>query len=211
MSEQKKDFLKENFTYTFLLGVCKGLMAIIMPVKFHGQDNLPEEAPYVLISNHNSLVDPVAMAAGVKKYQICFMGKKELGNNKLFAKLLTKLHCFLVDRHKGDMEAMRTATRVLREGHVLGIFPEGTRHHQGQMEELESGTALLTMRSGAPLVPVYFDRKLRFFHRTHVYYGKPMDYSDLRAEGINTETCEKLTERIRETYREWQAEVPFKE
>ena len=208
MSERKVSIEKNGFyTFTRVLGIA--LSHTLMPVTYHGTENLPAEAPYVLMGNHNMAMDPVFMAVAVKKYQVCFMAKKELAKNKLIKRFLIKLHCILVDRHNSDMEAMRNSTRVLREGYILGIFPEGTRYHEGQMENIEAGTALLTMRAKVPLVPVYFDRKLRLLHRTHCYIGAPIDYADLLGDGINTETCEKLNERIRETYREIQKEHPF--
>ena len=57
------------------------------------------------------------------------------------------------------------------------------------------------MRSKAPVIPIYFDRKLSLFKVTNLYVGEPIPYDDLLAEGINTETCEKMNERIRETFR----------
>jgi hypothetical protein len=76
-----------------------------------------------------------------------------------------------------------------------------------EMEQIENGTALIAMRSKSPVVPVYFREKLRFFHVTHIYVGDPIAYDDLLAEGINTETCEKMNERMRETYRRMIAET----
>ena len=69
------------------------------------------------------------------------------------------------------------------------------------MEHIESGTSLIAMRSKAPVIPIYFDRKLSLFKVTNLYVGEPIPYDDLLAEGINTETCEKMNERIRETFR----------
>ncbi len=63
------------------------------------------------------------------------------------------LHMIPVDRHHSDMEAMRACLRVTKAGGVLGIFPEGTRHKEGIMEHIESGVALIALRSGVPLIP----------------------------------------------------------
>lgn len=208
MSEQKISIEKNGF-YSFVRVLGKALSHTLIPVSYHGIENLPESAPYVLMGNHNMALDPVFMATPVKNAQVCFMAKKELAKNKLVERFLIKLHCILVDRHKSDMEAMRNSTRVLKEGYILGIFPEGTRYHEGQMEQIEAGTALLTMRARVPLVPMYYDRKIRLLHRTHCYIGKPIAYDDILAEGINTETCDRLNERIRETYRSFQKDHPF--
>ncbi len=207
-SEQVK--IEKNMLYRVVWGLANALTHTLMPTTWHGRENLPAEAPYVMIGNHNHALDPVFMCVAVKKHQVCFMAKKELAKNPVAKWFLVRFHCILVDRHNSDMEAMRNSTRVLREGHILGIFPEGTRHHEGQMEQIEAGTALLTMRAKVPLVPVYFGQKVGFFRTNHCWIGAPIPYEDLLQDGINTETCEKLNERIRETYRKMQSEHPFR-
>lgn len=173
----------------------------LMPVRFHHKERLLQDPPYVVIANHRQALDPVVMAMGIPKHQIVFLAKKELGGMPLTQNLLTRLHCILVDRHNADMEAMRSCMKAIKLKKILLIFPEGTRHHEGQMEQIESGTALIAMRSKAPVIPIYFDRKLSWFKVTNLYVGEPIPYDDLLEEGINTETCEKMNERMRETFR----------
>ena len=183
------------------------LFHTFLPIRFHHRERLDSEKPYLMIANHNHALDPVAMAIGVRHDQICFLGKKELGKNRLARKALTALHCILVDRHNTDMEAMRACMKAVKMKKVLLIFPEGTRHHKGQMEQIEAGTALISLRSKAPIIPVYFDRKMSLFRITNLYVGEPIPYDDLLAEGINTQTCEKMNERMRETFRRMIAEA----
>jgi len=173
----------------------------LMPVKFHHKERLLQDPPYVVIANHRHALDPVVMAMGIPKHQIVFLAKKELGSTPFTQNLLIRLHCILVDRHNADMEAMRSCMKAVKMKKILLIFPEGTRHHEGQMEQIESGTALIAMRSKAPVIPIYFDRKLSWFKVTNLYVGEPIPYDDLLEEGINTETCEKMNERMRETFR----------
>lgn len=173
----------------------------LMPVRFHHKERLLQDPPYVVIANHRHALDPVVMAMGIPKHQIVFLAKKELGGTPLTQNLLTRLHCILVDRHNADMEAMRSCMKAIKLRKILLIFPEGTRHHEGQMEQIESGTALIAMRSKVPVIPIYFDRKLSWFKVTNLYVGEPIPYDDLLEEGINTETCEKMNERMRETFR----------
>lgn len=174
----------------------------LMPVKFHHRERLLQDPPFVLIANHRHALDPVAMAMGIPKHQIVFLAKKELaGKSKILRNLLVRLHCILVSRHESDMEAMRACMKAVRMKKVLLIFPEGTRHHEGQMEQIENGTALIAMRSKAPVIPIYFDRKLSFFRTTNLYVGEPIPYEDLLEQGINTDTCEQMNERMRETFR----------
>ena len=198
---------KRTVTYEVVRGLANVIFHTVMPVRFHHKERLDRERPYIMIANHNHALDPVPMAMAVKHDQLVFLGKKELGSKPWIRKMLTRLHCILVDRHNVDMEAMRACMKAVKMKKILLIFPEGTRHHEGQMEHIEAGTALIAMRSRAPVIPIYFDRKLSFFRITNLYVGEPIPYDDLLAEGINAETCEKMNERMRETYRRMIAET----
>ena len=198
---------KRTVTYEVIRGLANVIFHTVMPVRFHHKERLDRERPYIMIANHNHALDPVPMAMAVKHDQLVFLGKKELGSKPWIRKMLTRLHCILVDRHNVDMEAMRACMKAVKMKKILLIFPEGTRHHEGQMEHIEAGTALIAMRSRAPVIPIYFDRKLSFFRITNLYVGEPIPYDDLLAEGINAETCEKMNERMRETYRRMIAEI----
>ena len=169
---------------SILYEIARVLAAVVfntfLPARCIHREKLDAEAPYVVIANHRHALDPVAMAYFIRKRQIVFLGKKELGKGKL---------------------AMRSCMKAVKMKKILLIFPEGTRHHEGQMEQIESGTAMIALRSKCPIIPIYFDRKLSLFRRTNLIVGDPIPTEDLQAEGINTETCEKMNERLRETFR----------
>lgn len=190
---------------SILYEIARALAAVVfntfLPARCIHREKLDAEAPYVVIANHRHALDPVAMAYFIRKRQIVFLGKKELGKGKLVTNILTRMHCILVDRHNTDMNAMRSCMKAVKMKKILLIFPEGTRHHEGQMEQIESGTAMIALRSKAPIIPIYFDRKLSLFRRTNLIVGDPIPTEDLQAEGINTETCEKMNDRLRETFR----------
>ena len=193
---------KREHTPVYTIARCLAwiLFRTICPIRYHHTDRMNLRAPYIMIANHKSGLDPIALALACKEYEIRFVGKKELSNNKLLAWLLNQLHMISVDRHNSDLAAMRLCTKVLRENRVLGIFPEGTRHLPDLMSEVETGTAVLALRAKVPLLPVYISSKLRPFHITHVYVGEAMDISDLCAQGCDTQTAEQLSQRIRETF-----------
>ena len=205
MSEpQKKQEQQKTgrpLTYEICWQIVRVLLKTIFPTKFVGRENVPQKAPFMVIGNHLSMVDPVLVAIGCGKHQIHFVGKKELAKVKFlewcFGK---KLGVIFIDRHNSDMEAMRASVKVRREGGNLGIFPEGTRYHEGLMTQMESGTALIALRSGVPVIPFYIPGKIGLFRRLTVTVGKPIETADLRAEGVNTETCKRLMERITAAY-----------
>lgn len=203
MAEKKHEPVNDRRSpvYEILRVLSLILFHTLMPVKCHHRERLDAEAPYILIANHRHALDPLAMAIFVHGRQICFLGKKELGKSKLVNRALTSAHVILVSRGETDMAAMRNCMKAIRMKKILLIFPEGTRHHQGQMEEIQSGTSLIALRSGAPIVPMYIDRKMGIFRRTNMYVGEPIPYEDLLEKGINAETCEEMNERFRETFR----------
>lgn len=204
MAEKKLEAVteKRGILYEVARVLAKILFHTLMPVRFHHKERLLQDPPYVVIGNHRHALDPVVMAMGIPHHQIVFLAKKELaGNSKFLRNMLIRLHCILVGRHESDMEAMRACMKAVKMKKILLIFPEGTRHHEGQMEHIESGTSLIAMRSKAPVIPIYFDRKLSLFKVTNLYVGEPIPYDDLLAEGINTDTCERMNERLRETFR----------
>ena len=75
------------------------------------------------------------------------------------------------------------------------------------MQEVESGTAIIALRARVPLPPVYIDGKIRPFHITHIYYGKPMELDDLYAQGVNNDTAHQLCQRIHDVFYAMRDEV----
>lgn len=183
--------------YTFARLILSALFALIYPVRAHGRERLDRDAPFIIVSNHSSMLDPLAIAVKCPKHEIRFLGKKELTRNAAVRWLVRHLHMITLDRHMTDMAAMRAALQVLKDGHVLGIFPEGTRRKPEQaMQALESGVSLIALRARVPLIPVYLKGRFRPFRVMHLYVGEPIAYDDLLAGGINRASCDALTGRI---------------
>lgn len=184
------------------------LFHTIFPLRFHNAQIVEEmQPPYIIMANHRSFADPMALDIKVKRYEIRFIGKRELAHGRLKSWLFSGLHMILVSRHATDMAAMRQCMQTLKEGHILGIFPEGTRHQPEMMQEVESGTAIIALRARVPLLPVYIDGKIRPFHITHIYYGKPMELDDLYAQGVNNDTAHQLCQRIHDVFYAMRDEV----
>ena len=194
--------------YTLARIIFGFLFHTIFPLRFHNAQIVEEmQPPYIIMANHRSFADPMALAIKVKRYEIRFIGKRELAHGRLKSWLFSGLHMILVSRHATDMAAMRQCMQTLNEGHILGIFPEGTRHQPEMMQEVESGTAIIALRARVPLLPVYIDGKIRPFHITHIYYGKPMELDDLYAQGVNNDTAHQLCQRIHDVFYAMRDEV----
>ncbi len=189
---------ERTFWFTAARVLSALLTHTIYPVRYVGCEYAAMDAPFIVVSTHKHWLDPLLVGSRIKRYEVRFLGKKELVGTKIGAWMLDKLHMIVVDRHNSDLKAMRDCVQVIRDGHVLCIFPEGTRCPDTTLEHMESGCALIALRSKAPVLPVLVDKPCRLFRTVHVIYGPPVDLSDLIAEGISAETAEKCNARIRE-------------
>lgn len=121
------------------------------------------EAPFIVASNHGSLVDPPLVAMACKKYPIDFMAKKELFEHPLVGWWTRRVRCIEVRRGDNAVKSLKEAIRRLKAGHVVGLFPEGTRSADGTLQEAKRGTGFLVARSGVPIVPCYIDGSAKAF------------------------------------------------
>jgi 1-acyl-sn-glycerol-3-phosphate acyltransferase len=161
--------------------VLKGLYRL----RAEGQENLPEEGGYVLAANHTSNFDPwpLGMPLFPKRF-LRFMAKSELYWWPL-GKLITAGGGFPVRRGERDIEAMNRAVALARQGHVVTMFPEGTRQRKGLVKRHQpkshTGAARIALEAGVPLVPAAIsgtDRLARL-GPLRVRYGKPIPLDDL--------------------------------
>jgi 1-acyl-sn-glycerol-3-phosphate acyltransferase len=120
-------------------------------------DGIPRDGPVILAANHISNADAVILGAWLTKSlgrRIHWLGKKEMFDWPVVGYVARNGGIHPVDRAAADVDAFRTAERVLREGHVLMIFPEGTRSPTGELQKPKDGLAMLALRTGAPIVPI---------------------------------------------------------
>ncbi|NMD43450.1 MAG: 1-acyl-sn-glycerol-3-phosphate acyltransferase [Firmicutes bacterium] len=157
--------------YWFVRFVFGIVFRLIYRQRVYGRELLPERGPLIICSNHINWRDPIAVGIALPlRYKIKFMAKKELFHNPVMAFLL-KRAAFPVDREKADFGAIRRAFKILKEGGVIGLFPEGTRSKTGKLQKLQEGTALIAGRSGAPVLPVLVVGPYRIGHPLRIIIG----------------------------------------
>lgn len=145
-----------------------------------GEDRVPATGAVLLVSNHVSYLDPVAIGVASPR-RVVFMAKAELFRNRLVGWLLDGVDCFPVRRGEADRHAFKNTLDMLSDHRVVCIFPEGTRSLDGQLTEAEPGAAVFALRTGVPVVPVYVDGSFgvlgagRRLHRGRVtvHFGDP--------------------------------------
>ena len=191
------DLLREgrSWFYQLVLNLFTVVTKLLFFVRIEGRENLPEGG-CIIMGNHIAWLDPFLLAMCARDREIRFMGKKELWGNKFFAWIAKQVRGIPVDRGNADMASIRMSMTVLKAGHTLGIFPEGTRSKGEGMLPLQGGASLLALRSKSAVVPVYIDGNYKLFRRMTVRVGKPVEMDDLLAGRVNKDTCDALTERI---------------
>ena len=181
---------------TLSIPVVKGLYRL----RAQGVEHLPEGG-FVLAANHTSNFDPWPLGIPLlPDRQLRFMAKAELFNPVL-APILRAGGAFKVRRGEGDLDAMRTAVELVREGEIVVMFPEGTRRRKGLVKKHQArphtGAARIALTGSVPLVPAAIggtDRLLRL-GPLRVAYGPPLDLSDL--DGQDAKTAARVaTERL---------------
>ena len=189
-----------TFFYRVAMALSRIVFTLLVPVRYHGLENLSLDAPYILIGNHQAMIDPFVIGWKLRRYQIRFLGKKEILKNPLMRAIYQNMLVIPVDRHNMDMQAVRACLKTLREGHVLGIFPEGTRYKKTMMQEMESGIAMIALRGNAPILPAYITPKPGFFRRVDCYYGKPFTVNELANGQVNREAVDAVMAEITRRY-----------
>lgn len=170
-----------NRFFVFIYYVVGLVADILHPVSVEGLERLPKSGA-LLCPNHASNWDPILVALKLpKNYRLHIMAKEELFKNPLLGWLLRKVGAFPVSRGNNDINTVRTAMQAIKDGDNLLIFPEGTvvRNGVGYIDGLpahaKAGVAMIGVRTGAALVPVFVDGEKKLFHRTRIIFGEPYE------------------------------------
>jgi len=171
--------------------------------RWRGVERLPGEGGYVLAANHLSNVDPwpLGMALFPKRY-LRFMAKSELFWFPL-GPFIASCGAFPVRRGERDQDAVDTAIRLCREGHIVVMFPEGTRREKGLRKRHEArwrtGAARIALEAGVPLVPagIAGTAELSRLAKLKVTFGDPIALDDLADMSLD-DAAHVATDRLSE-------------
>ena len=129
------------------------LFTVYAKVEVVGAGNVPRRGGLIIVSNHLNNADPGVVGAFLRR-RVVFMAKDEMFQWPVLGGYVRLIGAFPVRRFEADLKALRRAVHVIRRGQALVMFPEGTRSKTGSMGEGHPGTAIVALRSGAPIVPV---------------------------------------------------------
>jgi len=159
---------------TILRIIAAVVFNLFYKVEYKGVSNVPSKGGAILCANHPGTLDMFFIGYKLKRI-VHYMAKEELFRNKLLAYILRKLGAFPVKRGKADVESMKTAINLIKEGHIVGILPEGTRTGPNNKKHVKAkpGVALLAYKVRAPIIPVAVSGNYRLFSNVKVVYGEP--------------------------------------
>ena len=192
---------RPSLVYRAVAAISKPIISLVFRPQATGLENVPREGGFVLAANHLSNFDPWALGLPLFPWRFLrFMGKSELFFWPL-GPFIQAAGAFKVRRGQADAEAMETAQRLAREGHVVVMFPEGTRRRKGLVKKWQprahTGAARIALAAGVPLIPAAIQGtdRLRRLGPLRVAYGAPVPLDDLREQDPR-DAAQEATDRL---------------
>lgn len=158
-----------------------------------GLEHVPTEGGILMASNHASLIDPPVVGSAYRARPIHFMARDTLWNSKFGSWWMNSTGCIPVSRGTGDLKALRTTIKLLKEGKAVSMFPEGTRTEDGELQEAKGGIGFVIEKSECSVVPIYIEGSYESYpkgasfikpSKVTLHYGKPITPEEFKAIGV---------------------------
>jgi len=186
--------------------MCRVFGMLLFHWRFYDIDNIPQKGPFLLISNHQSFLDPIFCGAPPKRH-LCFLARDTLFKHWFFGPLIASVNAIPVKLGQADISTMRKVIGKLQEGRGVCLFSEGTRTSDGKIQQIKPGLGLLCRRGNAAIVPVVIDGAFECWPRTKkifspggtiiVHYGKAISARQAKNMG-DKKLAEYLTDTLRQ-------------
>lgn len=194
--------------YRFAKVVCNVVCKLWFKLEYYGMENLPKDRGYILVGNHQSYWDPVMMGLKLDT-TLTFMANEKLFHKPVLAPIIRGLGAFPVNLKKPDMSAIRTAKKVVKEGKVLALFPEGTRSHDGKLLKFKGGVIYIASVTGEDVVPVCitYGNGGKFRSRILIRYGEVIPNQEiLEGKKKDTESMRQAAAKLQGVVQQLQDE-----
>jgi 1-acyl-sn-glycerol-3-phosphate acyltransferase len=184
---------RSSVMFRMTRALCRIVCSVFFDLKTYGVKNVPRTGGVLLVSNHQSYLDPILIGVHIFR-PISYLAKSELFENPLFGWFIRGLNAFPVRQGAGDVGAVKETILRLQEGGALNIFPEGSRSEDGQLQPIERGASLVIRRAKVPVVPVVIQGSFRAWPRgkkifrgspVRLLYGPPIQLAHLRPDEIS--------------------------
>lgn len=181
------------------------IFRFVFRLRVVGHENIPVTGPALICANHQSFIDPPLVGSSMRR-PIHFMARHDLFTVPVLGWLIARVNAFPVKRTgAGDPAAFKNIFRLLENGEIVLLFPEGTRSRDGNLQKALPGAGMIAYNARVPLIPCYVHgsrevlprgSKFLHFHRLTVTFGKPIDF-----------TGHYQRERSKDLYREMSVKI----
>jgi 1-acyl-sn-glycerol-3-phosphate acyltransferase len=184
------------------------LALAVYRVRYSGRHNIPAEGGVLVVSNHQSHLDPPLVGIGCPR-PMNFVARDTLFKLAPFRWLISSAHAFPIDREGMGLGGIKAALKLLKRGEMVLIFPEGTRTHDGEIAPFRPGFTALAVRSGAAILPVAIDgafaawprsRGFPGLGRIRVHYGVPLSPAEIAGRD-ERELLAEVERRVRDCHK----------
>lgn len=224
MSEFKYQFdystIPHYRTYNVIRTLFAPLLRMLYKIEYKGLENIPKDTRYIIALNHVCYLDPLVVALPKEVPIIHFMAKAEFFEIPIFNTFMKHMYSFPVKRGKGDTSAIDYGKKIIDEGHVMGICPEGTRvKNKGAVpQRAKAGVAFIAKATDANVLPVainyhgitYFKHGIaKFGSKITVSFGKIITTEEMgfNKEEFSTKDVKDSANLVMDRIRElWEAE-----
>ncbi len=152
---------------------------------------MPDTGGVLLCTNHIHNYDPPLVGVASPR-EVHFMAKAELFSVPVLKHILPKINAFPVKRGMSDKTALKTGMNLLKEGKVVGLFPEGTRSKTGEIGEGLAGAGFFALKSEAHIVPCAIVGQYKKGKSLKIIFGKPIDFTHLREQKASAKEATEL-------------------
>lgn len=182
--------------YDFALSVLRLFCRVFFKYEVIGIENVPLEGNVIIAANHKSNLDPIFVASSMTTREVAAVAKKELFDHKILGFILKKLNTIPIDRENTGISTVKQILRAIKDGYVLGLFPEGTRVKGKEFGQAKAGLSLFASKGKANVVPISVISTYKLFSRVKIYIGEPIDMSQYFRAKLTNEDHERISEEV---------------
>lgn len=195
MQEKIYRVRKETAWKKFVRKLVKVTLSVVYRIAFRVKitGQVPDEGAYVLCCNHINYLDAAAIVL-FNKRKVNFVAKEDLFQHGILMWLGHLFDVIPIKRDMQDIEAMKRCLKVLKNGELLGIFPEGTRKGMEKNLKAKNGAAFMAMKAKVKVIPIGIHGTFKPFSKVYMNYGEPIDLS-----GYTKDNLDEATENIMDT------------
>lgn len=186
-----------NHLYKIVKPIYVVLLKLLYRPQFLGTENIPKDGSIIFAGNHIHAFDPIMVMSSTKR-EVHFLAKAELFKG-VHGWLFRKIGQIPVHRSRNNPAAVMEAERVLKDGGVVGIFPEGTRNRtKEELLPFRKGVSTIAQKTGSKVIPFAISGEYKLFRKSiTIKYGTPIELLNLDKNGATEKLRNEVLELIR--------------